>query len=427
MMNHRSRKSVKPPFVLIFLMLLSVERGSANVSADETISPRPHPFGQREHTVQRMNGESEPTSIPAEIQWISEPWFREKADENAQMPYLTFLPEKDRVLMLVETHQPIRTAFIHSDDHGRTWSERKWLSTDADGQPIGVALGLTNFGGGKLLVYPENLAHGKWLSHDFGETWKMLPVHDSVKTRYMWDPLLVLKDSHGKVTKLLEASYRETGVPWGSPDGFYSQAYFRSSTDEGETWSEEVKVPQWLGVNEVNVIRAANGDLVAACRTDYPKRFAHLKLDHFGGLAVSISKDEGQTWSKLTPLYEWGRHHPSLVLLPNGELLMTYVVRLGYPATWTGIPQFGVEAVLSRDHGKTWDKEHRYILASWEGNMRGEHAWFCGVQSTSTVQLPDGLLLTAFGTGFRNPFNATVCKMDVALVRWRLTPSTNQD
>jgi len=413
---------VKPAFVLVALMLVMAGRRSANLPADEARTPRSHPFGERKHVVQRMNDESEPKSIPAELQWISGPWFREKADENAQMPYLAFLPEKDRLLMLVETHQPIRTALIHSDDHGQTWSERKWLSVDADGKPNGVALGLTNFGGGKLLVYPENRAQEKWLSHDFGETWKRLPAHDPVKTRYMWDPLLVLRDSSGQVTKLLEASYRETGVPWGSPDGAYSQAYFRTSTDQGESWSNEVKVPQWLGVNEVNLIRAANGDLVAACRTDYPKRFAHLRLDHFGGLAVSVSRDEGRSWSRLNPLYEWGRHHPSLVLLPNGDLLMTYVVRLGYPATWKGIPQFGVEAVISHDHGQTWDKQRRYILANWEGNMVGENAWFCSVQSTSTVLLPDGLLLTAFGTGFRNLSDAKVCKMDVALVRWRLAP-----
>jgi hypothetical protein len=42
------------------------------------------------------------------------------------------------------------------------------------------------------------------------------------------------------------------------------------------------------------------------------------------------------------------------------------------------------------------------------------------VQSTSTVRLPDGTLLTAFGTGFNNKADATRCKMDVALTKWRL-------
>lgn len=74
-----------------------------------------HPFSRRDHTVRHMNGEREPTAIPAEMQWISEPWLRAKPDENAQMPYLAYFPEKDRVLMLVETHQlpdgTILTAF----------------------------------------------------------------------------------------------------------------------------------------------------------------------------------------------------------------------------------------------------------------------------------------------------------------------------
>ena len=404
----------------MLVLVTALVGGSGTCVAKEPPPLKPHPFGQREHVVQRLNAEKEPATLPAEILWISEPWLQEKADENAQMPYLTYLPEKDRVLMLVETHQPIVTAFVFSDDHGKTWSDRKWLSTDEQGQPRGVALGLTNLGGGKLMAYPENAAHDRWISEDYGQTWATFTYKDTVTERYIWDPLLVLKDSTGHIEKILEASWRPTGVPWGSPDGFYSQAYFRQSIDEGRTWSEEVKVPQWLGVNEINLIRAANGDLVAACRTDYPKRFAHLQLDHFGGLAVSVSKDEGQTWSDLQPLYEWGRHHPSLVLLPKDDLLMTYVVRLGYPATYAGIPQFGVEAVISRDHGQTWDKEHRYILASWEGNITGETAWFCSVQSTSTVLLPDGTILTSFGTGFRNPSAAKICKMDVALVRWRI-------
>lgn len=77
---------------------------------------REHPSGKRKHVVQQLNGEGEPTGLPAEIQWISEPWQKAKPDENAQMPYLAYLPEIDRVLMLVETQQPIRTAFLVSDE-----------------------------------------------------------------------------------------------------------------------------------------------------------------------------------------------------------------------------------------------------------------------------------------------------------------------
>lgn len=421
-------KSMKYAAIIVVFTTWTALVAVSTANADNLPAPNPHPFGQRTHVVQQMNGEQKPTDLPADIQWISEPWYKTRNDENAQMPYMVYLPEKDRVVMMVITHHPTHTAFIVSDDHGETWSERRYLSVDKNGNPKpGIAVGLTNLGSGKLLAYPDNVTHGRWLSSDFGTTWCFEDVHDSAKTRYVWDPLLVVKSSDLKnsgqhVTKLFEASYRPTGVAWGSAEGFYSQAYFRSSLDEGQTWSDEVKVPQWLGVNEVNLIRASNGHLVAACRTDYPSRFAHHKLDHFGGLAVSISKDEGKTWSELNPLYEWGRHHPSMVRMPNGDIVMSYVVRLGLPATRYGFPQFGVEAIVSRDNGQSWDKQSRYVLATWVGNITGGAAWFCSVQSTSTVLMPDGQLLTAFGTGFRNRQGAKVCKMDVGLVRWRLNP-----
>lgn len=114
-----------------------------------------------------MNGEQNLVTIPAELQVVSQPRQR----ENNQMPYLVYMPEKDRLLMLVECRQPIQTAFITSDDHGKTWSDRNWLSTDSDGRPNGVALGLTYLGQGKLLAFPENLVTGdchQWPGENIG-------------------------------------------------------------------------------------------------------------------------------------------------------------------------------------------------------------------------------------------------------------------
>ncbi len=376
---------------------------------------KPHPFAEHGHVVLQLNGEKKPISRPAQMQWISEPW----GGENAQMPYLAYLPEKDRVLMLVECGQPIHSALITSDDHGKTWSPRRWLSVDGAGKPLGVGLGLTRLGAGDLLVFPEDLK-AFWSSSDYGQTWKASPVTVSGSEKYAWDPLLVLRDAKGRPERAVQAYWTPTGVPWGSPDAPYSQGYLRTTTDGFRTWTNDAKVPQWLGVNEVQLLLAANGDWVAACRTDYPQRFARLQFDHYGGLGVSISKDHGKTWSEVKRLYEWGRHHPSLVLLPKRKILMTYVVRLGYPNDPQGYPQFGVEAVLSSDNGRTWDVDHRYVLATWTGHLKDERSWFCSVQSTSTVLLPDGNLLTAFGTGFRNNADATRCIMDVALTKWRL-------
>ena len=87
----------------VLLALLTALVGGLGICLAGDPPPRqPHPFGQLAHVVQRLDAEKEPATLPAEILWISEPWLRERADENAQMPYLTYLPEKDRVLMLVE-------------------------------------------------------------------------------------------------------------------------------------------------------------------------------------------------------------------------------------------------------------------------------------------------------------------------------------
>ena len=377
--------------------------------------PEPHPFGRREHLVLRLDGEKKPSVRHATMQWVSQPWN----GENAQMPYLVYLPEKDRVLMMIQCGQPIHTALTTSADRGETWSARQWLNVDSAGQPSGVGLGLTHLRAGKLLAFPEDLKT-LWTSADYGQTWNGTPLKEPGPEKYAWDPLLAERGAGGRIERLAQACWQPTGVAWGSPEASYSQAYLRSSLDEGQTWGEAARIPQWLGVNEVNMIIAGNGDWVAACRTDYPKRFAHLQFDHYGGLGISISTDRGKTWSSVKQLYEWGRHHPSMVLLPDQRILMTYVVRLGYPNTPQGYPQFGVEAIISDDNGRTWDFGHRYVLATWIGNLKDERSWFCSVQSTSTIRLPDGTLLTAFGTGFNNHAEATKCKMDVALVKWRV-------
>ena len=55
------------------------------------------------------------------------------------------------------------------------------------------------------------------------------------------------------------------------------------------------------------------------------------------------------------------------------------------------------------------------------GGLTGRNSWWGLSQTTFTIQLPGGTLLTAFGTGFRNKSAQPLCKMDVGLVRWRVS------
>lgn len=364
-----------------------------------------HPFddGDR-HVVLQLQGEGEPVRLPAEMTWISKSWNR----VDARCPYMAYMPERDRVVMTV-----LGGSLVSSDNQGKTWSPRR--------PDCPSMLGLTYLGQGRLTAFSEDLA-SFFDSSDYGETWARRASKLPVKLAYSWDPLLPLANEHGEIVRLVQPCYQETGIPWGSTEGPNFQGSLRSSSDLGQTWTEPERIPQWLGANEINLIVARNGDWVAACRTDLLPKFATLKMDNYAGLGVSVSKDAGKTWSPLKMLYEWGHHHPSMVILPDGRIVMSYVARLGYPSNAEGFPQFGIEAVVSSDNGETWDLDHRYILAAWVGQIKTPHWRYWGsAQSTSSVLMPDGTILTAFGTGF-NITEAGIAKdiKDVAVVRWRL-------
>lgn len=375
------------------------------------------------HTVRQRNGAAVEIHIPAKMQIVTESWNRVVA-----VPYLVYMPEKDRLLMLVCCDYPHRAMTLSSNDHGVTWTKPAHVHVDRAGKPdIGMGVGLTYLGRGKAVV---NCGDRRWFSKDYGASWDTsLPIAPMPSGRpwNAWDPLLVERDpATGAVTHLTETGYdMNLAVYQAAKGGDYSFGHLRFSADEGRTWSKAVQVPQWKGVSEVALLRAANGDLVAACRTDIPPKFKGQTLDHYEGLGVSISKDRGVTWSAVKKLYAWGRHHPSLLPMPNGDVLMTYVVRLGYVVAPNGMPQFGIEAVTSHDHGATWDLDHRYILHCWVGNRPASdtNAWWASSQATSSVLLPDGSVLTAFGTGYRSHPGAAANQptpRDVGLVLWRL-------
>jgi hypothetical protein len=369
------------------------------------------------HSVGRLNGESPQIRMPAKRQIVSESW-----NCTAAVPYLVYMPEKDRLLMTIGRDNPHQAMVMTSDDHGATWSKPTYLHVDAKGNSdAGMTTGLTYLGNGKLIA---NGGPIHWLSDNYGAAWTRAdnPAALNGKTWYEWDPLLIDKDAKtGNVARLM--SFCSDNL---QADGHF-QGYIRSSTNGGAAWTNEIKVPQMYKVNEVAFLRAHNGDIVAACRTDNPPRFAGSPLDHYNGLAVSISKDNGATWSELNVLYDFGRHHPSMVLMPNNDIVMTYVVRLGYDRTSDGFPQYGIEAVVSRDNGQTWDLSHRYVLDKWTGNRKGANEcapgpqeWWASSQATSTLLLPDATLLTAFGTGYRSQLVGNVSSpRDIGLIQWR--------
>lgn len=351
------------------------------------------------------------------------------------MPYLVYMPERDRVFMVVYLdYGPCKPASLFSDDHGDIWSEPAYIKTDPKLNPDfgDTPTALSYLGNGKLMF---SGCEERWASADFGATWQALPLPPGANGKpwagWQWEPYLIDRNPQtGRVIRIAETAYSHEGDEYPTW-GYYSQAYIRFSTNEGRTWDTEITVPQWKGINEVGLCRAQNGDIIATCRTDISQWFrdpAHRPdgmhpPDLYSGFGISISKDNGMTWSNVNVLFDVGRHFASMVLMSNGDLIMTYMVRVGYPCNVDGFPTYGIEAIVSRDNGVTWKTAHRIILDEWTGNQRGHNAWWASPQSTSTVLLPDGSLLTAYGRAYHclpTEDGKIGPPRDIGFVRWRL-------
>jgi hypothetical protein len=304
-----------------------------------------------------------------------------------------------------------KPAISTSRDGGRNWSPFR-LVENATGRPVM----LTDAGKGALFFQTDltNPIH-QFFSYDYGRTWpesKILqpPViigsFGGVEGFFGGEGNAVVeRDADGTSRRIgaIGFTYKKgTKFPADPAIGM-----IRWSTDRGHSWSKEVTPPEWLwkdsyqgktytrGISEGSLVRAANGWLVAALRTDMPYRFIELHNDNLEGIAISISKDDGSTWSPLNTLYQGGRMHANLLRMPDGQLVMTYIVRQDYEGIRRVSYRRGCEAIVSRDHGLTWNPAEKYVLDEFEYSDGSPLSLACG--HLSSTLLNDGYILTTYG------------------------------
>ena len=188
------------------------------------------------------------------------------------------------------------------------------------------------------------------------------------------------------------------------------------SGDHGKTWTFSEGLIDWRpedisAFSEVSVLRLKSGNLLAALRHRRPvARSGAAPRGHRGhALArtmVTVSGDDGKTWSTPRPLTNTGEVHGNLLQLKDGRIMASYV---NYHQP------FGVCVVLSHDEGKTWNTDRRVQLSFSAVTATGNNGW------PVSLELGDDRFLTCFANNaypYDDPPTVT-CET----VQWKLPPS----
>jgi len=259
-------------------------------------------------------------------------------------------------------------------DQGANWTK---AGTPAPHEPhtnrMNVAAGRANSGDLVVIAsgwsnqYPEGksgrpfragILHA-WLSRssDGGRTWSIdrqgLP--DRAPDGNRWIPF-------GDVVEGDDGLLHVAVYSWPGSGRRNERAWCMLSRDDGKTWEEFTPIDEDNLRNETAILHLGGGKWLAAAR--------------YSALYGYAADDDGRTWRPLGPITGKGQHPGHLLRLKDGRVLLSYGDRTG--------TVHGVEVRTTSDEGRTWSEPVR--LVDWWGD--GGYP--------SSVQLPDGQILTAY-------------------------------
>ena len=392
---------------------------------------QPDYVGWKQSFLYQRDGMGFFTLHPAQVQfihWDTYPrWYPEK---QHFVPYQMLRMDEGRTILLGTVgNEPESevTVITYSDDEGDTWTPLRRL-TRFDSLRSGGAgrvYSLTDLGCGELMFI--STLHGKsvyFFSHDYGQTWTEIALLPTVAPNVQIiteGNYLVDYDDSGKATFV-------AGFMTKRPQDWRHEPFLGgmiSSRDRGRTWSEPVYPETWRveekyegktytrGTCEGAMVRAANGAMVGAFRMNEPP---HLQGSEFADnsccVGVTLSKDNGKTWTQIKEILPPGCQHTHLLCLPDGRLVLSYVMRHDITREGKRLSyRRGCGAVISTDHGETWDTDHGYLLHTFDYSDGSAQSYCCG--HVCSALLGDGSIVTSY------MHSATT---GACLVKWKPAP-----
>ena len=371
------------------------------------------PSGWKSHVVRKGDGKGGWTCQQGEFQFLHTSYAK------WLMPFGLAQMDNGEVILAGSWHdgRTSRIVVAFSKDRGDTWSDFQNVP-GGYGRPTMLA----SSGKGRLTFFTGT----RYLSADYGRTWperhKVQPPSNGGPVYQEGNPL-VETGPDGTAVRMAEllCNFGPPGTKW-KPEN-PTVEFMRWSTDGGRSWFNETSPEAWRwreeyegktytrSVSEGSLVRAKNGWLVAALRTDMPAKFFKLLFDHGEGVGTSISKDDGKIWSPVKKIFPAGRMHAHFVRMPNGDIVMPYIMRQDIADDLTYASYLrGCEAVVSRDNGQTWDRAGKYVLDAWQfvNAQEGPTTLVCG--HCCSALLDNGQILTAYGH---------YASKGIAMVRWK--------
>ena len=206
-----------------------------------------------------------------------------------------------------------RLTLVTSKDRGRTWSTKRYLSTQGTKMAYYNCARISRHSDGTLYIVCDYIVGGNenrgnthehlWKSTDNGTTWEG-PIITPV-TGIVPDRLLELES--GRWILAAHAPNKETNK---------LEQSMRYSDDKGKTWSQQIMIASDPRYNlcEASILPVGK-DLVCFMRENSAMGWDCQK---------AISHDDGETWEGVYNVPLPGCHRPTSGFLRDGRVLVTY-------------------------------------------------------------------------------------------------------